>query len=60
VLLPALLGFWQMMNAASGYGSRRRFRMTRCFALGIVLTAFSLIAVGFYTLRARANPSSLR
>jgi hypothetical protein len=30
------------------------------FALGIVLTAFSLIAVGLYTLRAKANPSSLR
>jgi DHA1 family bicyclomycin/chloramphenicol resistance-like MFS transporter len=56
----ALLGFWQMMNAAIGVWLVATVSHDAMFALGIVLTAFSLMAVGFYTLRARANPSSLR
>src|SRR6267378_928674 len=50
-----LLGFWQMMNAAIGVWLAATVSHDAMFALGIVLTAFSLIAVGFYTLRARAN-----
>src|SRR5215217_5277023 len=51
----ALLGFWQMMNAAIGVWLAATVSHDAMFALGIVLTVFSLIAVGLYTLRAKAS-----
>jgi DHA1 family bicyclomycin/chloramphenicol resistance-like MFS transporter len=51
----ALVGFWQMMNAAIGVWLAATISHQALFALGIVLTVFSLVAVGLYTLRARAN-----
>jgi DHA1 family bicyclomycin/chloramphenicol resistance-like MFS transporter len=53
----ALLGFWQMMNAAIGVWLAATVSHEAMFALGIVLAVFSLIAVGLYTFRAKANPS---
>jgi MFS transporter, DHA1 family, multidrug resistance protein len=53
----ALIGFWQMMNAAIGVWLAATVSHDAMFALAIVLTVFSLIAVGLYTLRAKANPS---
>jgi MFS transporter, DHA1 family, multidrug resistance protein len=50
----ALLGFWQMMNAAIGVWLAATLSHDAMFALGIVLTVFSLIAVGLYRLRAKA------
>jgi DHA1 family bicyclomycin/chloramphenicol resistance-like MFS transporter len=55
----ALLGFWQMMNAAIGVWLAATVSHDAMFALGVVLTVFSLVAVGLYTLRARLDPSSL-
>jgi DHA1 family bicyclomycin/chloramphenicol resistance-like MFS transporter len=54
----ALLGFWQMMNAAVGVWLAATVSHEAMFALGIVLTVFSLAAAGLYTLRARRDPSS--
>jgi DHA1 family bicyclomycin/chloramphenicol resistance-like MFS transporter len=51
----ALLGFWQMMNAAIGVWLGATVSHEAMFALGLVLTAFSLLAVGLYALRARAR-----
>jgi DHA1 family bicyclomycin/chloramphenicol resistance-like MFS transporter len=51
----ALIGFWQMMNAAIGVWLAATVSHDAMFALGIVLTVFSLIAVGLYTLRAKAS-----
>jgi MFS transporter, DHA1 family, multidrug resistance protein len=51
----ALLGFWQMMNAAIGVWLAATISHDAMFALGIVLTVFSLVAVGLYTLRAKAS-----
>ena len=51
----ALLGFWQMMNAAIGVWLAATVSHDAMFALGIVLTVFSLAAVGLYTYRARAS-----
>jgi MFS transporter, DHA1 family, multidrug resistance protein len=50
----ALLGFWQMMNAAIGVWLAAILSSEAMFALGMVLAAFSLVAVGLYTLRAKA------
>ena len=50
----ALLGFWQMMNAAIGVWLAATVSHEALFALGVVLTVFSLVAVGLYTLRAKA------
>jgi DHA1 family bicyclomycin/chloramphenicol resistance-like MFS transporter len=50
----ALLGFWQMMAAAIGVYLAATVSHQAMLALGIVLTAASLLAVGLYTLRARA------
>src|SRR5215470_7686251 len=47
----ALLGFWQMMNAAVGVWLAATLSSDAMFALGMVLTVFSLVAVGLYTLR---------
>jgi MFS transporter, DHA1 family, multidrug resistance protein len=51
----ALLGFWQMMNAAIGVWLAATVSHEAMFALGIVLTVFSLVAVGLYTFRAMAS-----
>jgi MFS transporter, DHA1 family, multidrug resistance protein len=48
----ALVGFWQMMTAAIGVWLAATISHQALFALGVVLTAFSLVAVGLYTLRA--------
>ncbi len=49
----ALVGFWQMMTAAIGVWLTATVSHEAMFGLGIVLTVFSLIAVGLYTLRAK-------
>jgi MFS transporter, DHA1 family, multidrug resistance protein len=51
----ALVGFWQMMTAAIGVWLAATISDQALFALGVVLTVFSLLAVGFYALRARPN-----
>lgn len=51
----ALVGFWQMMNAAIGVWLAATISHEALFALGVVLTVFSLVAVGLYTLRAKSN-----
>jgi len=48
----ALVGFWQMMGAAIGVWLAATVSREAMFALGIVLTAASLLAAGLYTLRA--------
>ncbi len=50
----ALVGFWQMMTAAIGVWLAATISPDALFALGVVLTVFSLVAVGLYTMRARA------
>jgi DHA1 family bicyclomycin/chloramphenicol resistance-like MFS transporter len=50
----ALLGFWQMMTAAIGVWLAATISQDALFALGVVLTVFSLVAVGLYTVRAKA------
>jgi DHA1 family bicyclomycin/chloramphenicol resistance-like MFS transporter len=50
----ALLGFWQMMAAAIGVWLAASVSHEAMFALGIVLTVASLVAMGLYTLRATA------
>jgi MFS transporter, DHA1 family, multidrug resistance protein len=51
----ALLGFWQMMGAAIGVWLAATVSHEAMFALGIVLTVASLLALVLYTMRARAN-----
>ena len=51
----ALVGFWQMMTAAIGVWLAATISQEALFALGVVLTVFSLVAVGLYTLRAKAR-----
>jgi len=51
----ALVGFWQMMTAAIGVWLAATISHDALFALGVVLTVFSLVAVGLYTLRAKAR-----
>lgn len=46
----ALLGFWQMMNAAAGVWLAAIVSHEAMFALGVVLTIFSLAALGLYAL----------
>jgi DHA1 family bicyclomycin/chloramphenicol resistance-like MFS transporter len=50
----ALVGFWQMMTAAIGVWLAATISHEALFALGLVLTVFSLAAFGLYTLRAKA------
>ena len=50
----ALVGFWQMMTAAIGVWLAATISHDAMFALGVVLTVFSLVAVGLYTMRAKA------
>lgn len=54
----ALLGFWQMMGAAIGVFLAATVSREAMFALGIVLTVASLVAVGLYTMRVRAIQSA--
>jgi DHA1 family bicyclomycin/chloramphenicol resistance-like MFS transporter len=49
------VGFWQMMRAAIAVWLAATVSHEAMFALGIVLTVSSLVAVGLYTLRARAS-----
>jgi DHA1 family bicyclomycin/chloramphenicol resistance-like MFS transporter len=51
----ALLGFWQMMSAAIGVWLAATVSHQAMLALGIVLIAASLLAVGLYTMRAKAS-----
>jgi len=50
----ALLGFWQMMGAAIGVYLAASISHEAMFALGTVLTVASLLALGLYTMRAKA------
>ncbi len=51
----ALLGFWQMMGAAIGVWLAATVSHEAMFALGIVLTVASLLALGLYTMRAKGK-----
>src|SRR3989442_857001 len=51
----ALVGFWQMMSAASAVWLAATISHEALFALGVVLTVFSLAAVRLYTLRAKTG-----
>ncbi|MCA6112645.1 Bcr/CflA family efflux MFS transporter [Bradyrhizobium sp. CNPSo 4026] len=51
----ALLGFWQMMNAAIGVWLAASVSHEAIFGLGVVLTVFSVIAVALYGLRAEQS-----
>nr|HEV8010213.1 Bcr/CflA family drug resistance efflux transporter [Bradyrhizobium sp.] len=50
----ALLGFWQMMVAAIGVWLAATISHQAMFALGVVLAAASLVALGLYALRTKA------
>jgi MFS transporter, DHA1 family, multidrug resistance protein len=52
----ALVGFWQMMGAAIGVWLAATVSQQAMFALGIVLTVFSLAALSLYTMRAKISP----
>ena len=49
----ALLGFWQMMNAAIGVWLAATVSREAMFSLSVVLAVSSVIAVGLYALRAK-------
>jgi DHA1 family bicyclomycin/chloramphenicol resistance-like MFS transporter len=49
----ALLGFWQMMGAAAGVYLAATVSREAMFALGLVLTVASIMALGIYTMRAK-------
>ena len=51
----ALLGFWQMMGAATGVWLAATVSYQAMFALGIVLTTASLLALLLYTMRKKAD-----
>ena len=51
----ALVGFWQMMGAAIGVWLAATVSHEAMFALGIVLTVASLLALGLYTMRTKAG-----
>jgi DHA1 family bicyclomycin/chloramphenicol resistance-like MFS transporter len=53
----ALLGFWQMMGAAVGVWLAATVSPQAMFALGIVLTVASVLAVTLYALRAKHKPA---
>jgi MFS transporter, DHA1 family, multidrug resistance protein len=52
----ALVGFWQMMTAAIGVWLAATISNQALFALGVVLTVFSLGAIGLYTRRSVSSP----
>jgi DHA1 family bicyclomycin/chloramphenicol resistance-like MFS transporter len=54
----ALVGFWQMMTAAIGVWLAATISHEALFALGLVLTVFSLLALGLYTVRAKAGSAA--
>jgi DHA1 family bicyclomycin/chloramphenicol resistance-like MFS transporter len=47
----AMIGFWQMLNAAAGAWLAATVSHEAIFALGVVLTIFSLAALGLYALK---------
>ncbi|MEP6840571.1 MAG: MFS transporter, partial [Bradyrhizobium sp.] len=51
----ALVGFFQMMSAAIGVWLAATISHEALFALGVVLTVFSLVAFGLYSLRTKAG-----
>jgi DHA1 family bicyclomycin/chloramphenicol resistance-like MFS transporter len=51
----ALLGFWQMMGAAIGVWLAAAISIQAMFALGVVLTMGSMLAMTLYALRAKAG-----
>jgi DHA1 family bicyclomycin/chloramphenicol resistance-like MFS transporter len=51
----ALVGFWQMMTAAIGVWLAATISHEALVALGVVLTVFSIAALGLYMLRAKAR-----
>jgi DHA1 family bicyclomycin/chloramphenicol resistance-like MFS transporter len=51
----ALIGFWQMMGAAIGVSLAASISHQAMLALGIVLTAASLLALLLYTMRKKAG-----
>jgi DHA1 family bicyclomycin/chloramphenicol resistance-like MFS transporter len=51
----ALVGFWQMMSAAIAVWLAATVSREALFALGIVLTVASLVAVALYTRRVKAT-----
>lgn len=51
----ALVGFWQMTTAAIGVWLAATISHEALFALGVVLTVFSLAAIGLYTLRVKVR-----
>jgi MFS transporter, DHA1 family, multidrug resistance protein len=51
----ALVGFWQMMGAAIGVWLAAAISHEAMFALGIVLTVASLLALVLYTMRKKAS-----
>ncbi len=51
----ALLGFWQMMGAAIGVWLAATVSHEAMFALGLVLTMASLVALGLYTMRTKVS-----
>jgi DHA1 family bicyclomycin/chloramphenicol resistance-like MFS transporter len=48
-----LLGFWQMMTSAVGVWLATTISHEAMFALGIVLTVASILAIGLYAMRAK-------
>jgi DHA1 family bicyclomycin/chloramphenicol resistance-like MFS transporter len=54
----ALLGFWQMMAAATGVWLAAGIPHEAMFALGIVLTVASLLALLLYTMRKKTSVSA--
>jgi MFS transporter, DHA1 family, multidrug resistance protein len=50
----ALLGFWQMIGAASGVLLAAHISDDATLSLAVVLTAFSVLALGIYTMRAKS------
>jgi len=51
----ALVGFWQMMGAAIGVWLAATVSHEAMFALGMVLTMASLVALGLYMMRAKVS-----
>jgi DHA1 family bicyclomycin/chloramphenicol resistance-like MFS transporter len=51
----ALLGFWQMMAAAIGVWLAATISHQAMFALGVVLTMASLVALALYAMRAKTS-----
>jgi DHA1 family bicyclomycin/chloramphenicol resistance-like MFS transporter len=54
----ALVGFWQMMGAAIGVWLAATVSQQAMYALGIVLTVFSLAALSLYTMRVKGKPAN--